>query len=130
MRVAAPIAASLIVRASGRTARVPIASLIEGPWRTGSKNPLTLRVERLAWDPIELRLLEPKTTFAPKQDVAIALGFNILTPESAEVAVRYSLELRPIGEPTAVAWRIARTQRHRADEQSDHSHPSLDRPFA
>ena len=105
IRLDAPVGATLLVRSSGRTARVPIASLIEGPWRTGSKDPLALRVERLPWDSIELRFLEPKTTFTPNQEVEIALGFNILTPEPTEVSIRYTLELRAINE-SAVSWQL------------------------
>lgn len=105
VRLQAPLGASLLVRSAGRTARVPIGSSAEGPWRTVAKDPLSLRVKRLPWDAIELRAVEPRTTYAPGREIDLTLGFNILTPEPTEVSIRYVLELRPIGS-SKVVWRL------------------------
>jgi hypothetical protein len=105
VRVEAPAGASLLVRAGGRLTRFPIVGLMEGPQQTLPGAPVEVRVERLPWDALELHLPEGDGTAAPGAQLPVALGFNILTPEPTEVAVRYSAELRPI-RGGAPAWRF------------------------
>jgi hypothetical protein len=79
--------------------------------RTPPQAPLVVSVERLSWDSLVVDLGEParEGIVAPGTTVPISIGWNILTPETTDVAVRTTAALRPIrgGE---VRWR---------DEQHD-----------
>jgi hypothetical protein len=103
-RLQAPMSASLSFQAAGQVIHVPLASVLEGPQRTPPQTPVDIGVERLAWDSIQVRLSEGDGTVAPGSRVPVALGFNVLTAEPADVAVRCVAELRPAagGEPL---WR-------------------------
>jgi hypothetical protein len=104
-RVEAPLSSSLLVRAGGRATQFALAALIEAPQHTLPQAPVEVRVERLAWDAVEVHLAEGDGTAAPGARVPVALGFNVLTPEPAQVVLRYSADLRPIrGGPSV--WRF------------------------
>ncbi|HWE36437.1 MAG TPA: hypothetical protein VG406_07720 [Isosphaeraceae bacterium] len=102
-RLEVPIGAGLVLRVGGETARIPVAALLEGPRRLTLTDHVSLGVERLPWDALEVRLGagESDGLVAPGAAVALALGVNVLTAEAADMAVRYSAVLRPIqgGEP-------------------------------
>lgn len=104
-RLEAPLGASLLLRAGGQAVRLPLLSLLDGPQRLAAQGGLEIAVERLAWDPIVVRAKGGDGTAAPGESVALEVGFNVLTPEPTEVALRYSAELRPYtgGEPL---WRL------------------------
>ena len=101
VRVEAPVGSNLMVRAGGQAVRIPILSVLEAPQQTTAGAPIHVGVERLAWDALEVDLGVGDGTVAPGAQVPLSLGFNILTPEPAEVAVRLTAELRPIrgGDP-------------------------------
>jgi len=104
VRVEAPPGATLIVHAGGQVVRFPIAAILDGPQQQvpASGGP-RIAVERPAWDALEVRLGDGEAdgTVAPGATVPVTVGFNVLTPEPAEVALRLSAELRPArgGEP-------------------------------
>ena len=108
-RIEAPTGSSLVLRAGGQEVRVPIVAVLEGPQRTPAQAGVEIGVERLPWDALAVRMLEGDGTVAPGENVAVAIGLNILTPEPTEVVARCSAELRPIGggEPF---WRDERTE--------------------
>jgi hypothetical protein len=109
VRLEAPLGASLLLRAGGQAVRLPVLSLLDGPQRLAAQGGLEIGVERLAWDPIVVRAQGCDGTAAPGENVALEVGFNVLTPEPTEVALRYSAELRPYagGEPV---WRLLEEQ--------------------
>ncbi len=88
--------ASVIVRASGHATRFPIQSVLEAPQRSLPPSPVEICVTRLPWDALEVRLETGDGIAAPGSIVPVSLGFNILTPEPEEIALRYTAELRPI----------------------------------
>lgn len=108
-RLEAPIGASLLVRLGGQVVEFPIVSIVEGPQRTAPQVPVSIGVERLAWDALEVHLDDGDGTAAPGEVVPVTVGFNILTPEPTQVALRFSAELRPVrgGEPR---WRAERSE--------------------
>jgi hypothetical protein len=108
-RLEAPIGASLVVRAGGQVVQFPLLSILEGPQQTAPQVPVGVTVERLAWDALEVRLDDGAGTVAPGAVVPVTVGFNILTPEPTEVALRFSATLRPVrgGEPI---WRVERSE--------------------
>ncbi len=106
VRVEAPVSANLLIEAEGRLTQIPLIALLEGPQRTLPDAPLALRVERLPWDALEVHLAEGDGTTAPGAKVPLALGFNILTPEPTDVAIRYWAELRPIRGGPPEPWRV------------------------
>ncbi len=101
VRVEAPLGGSLLVRAGGQVTQFPIVGLLDGPQRTMPQSPMSVTIERLPWDALEVHLAEGDGTVTPGARLPVTLGFNILTAEPMPLAVRYSLELRPIrGGPT------------------------------
>ncbi|MDB5352647.1 MAG: hypothetical protein JWN86_3894 [Planctomycetota bacterium] len=106
VRIETTIGSVLLTRVGGTTTRFPVAALLEGPLHTLATNPVPITIERISWDALEIRLGPEGVSdgiFAPGALIPAALGFNVILPEPAEVAVRYSAELRPVrgGEP---AW--------------------------
>ena len=106
VRLDAPLAAELLVRVGGQSARLGLAALLEGAQKGVVAGPIPVEVvaERLAWDAIRLDVGDGDGTAEPGSAVPVSLRFNILTPEPAEVAVRCSAELRPLGGGEPV-WR-------------------------
>ena len=106
-RVEAPLGAELTVQV-GRPGDPDPAGL--APRRPAAdrarRRGVEVGVERLAWDAIQVDLGEPggDGTVEPGAAVPLSVGFNVLTPEPAEVDLRCSAELRPVrgGEPV---WR-------------------------
>ncbi len=106
VRVEAPIGADLSVRVAGQSVRVPLASVLEGPQRTGPLSPVEVGVERVPWDAIRAEVGDTgfDGSAEPGAPIPLAVAFHVLTPEPDEVNLRCSAELRPAGggEPT---WR-------------------------
>ena len=106
VRLDAPLAAELVVRVGGQSARIGLSSLLEGAQKgmTAGPQPIEVAVERLPWDAIQADLGAEDGTAESGSAVPLGLRFNILTPEPAEVALRCSAELRPVGGGDPV-WR-------------------------
>jgi len=106
IRLEAPLGSELVAKVAGQSSRFVLASLLEGPQRTPPRSGVEIGVERLAWDSIEVASTDPtgNGTVEPGAMVPLAVGFNVLTPEPAEVNLHCLAELRPIrgGEPI---WR-------------------------
>jgi hypothetical protein len=99
VQVEAPLEAGVIVR-GGDQLRVtlPLLAILEKPQRTPPQSPLMVSVERLAWDALKVDLEESAHDgiVAPGSDIPVSVAFNILWPESPEVAVRTMASLRSI----------------------------------
>ncbi len=106
VRVEAPLSADLTIRVGGQGARIGLGSLLEGPQKGATSGPqgVEVAVERLPWDAIQAELGAEDGTAESASMVPLGLRFNILTPEVAEVALRCSAELRPVGGGEPV-WR-------------------------
>jgi hypothetical protein len=120
-RIEAPISASVQVRAGGQVMQVPILGLLEGPQHTPTPMPVSVGIERVPWDALEVSLAGGDGTIAPGTTLPVNVGFNVLTPEPTEVALRLSAELRPIrgGE---VLWR---TEQHHVVATNAAAHPRI-----
>ena len=97
-RLESPLDASLTVRGGDQVVKVPLAAILERAYRTPATAPLTVSVERLAWDSlaVDLGSSAGDGIVAPGAEIPVSVGFNILWPESAEVAVRFSAVLRAV----------------------------------
>jgi hypothetical protein len=104
IRIEAPLTAELLVRAHGKQTQFPIAALLDGPQKSASDGPVDILIQRVAWDAIELQSLESEGIAAPGAVYPIALGFNVLSHETTDIGLQYSLELRPI-RSNQVLWR-------------------------
>jgi hypothetical protein len=118
-RIEVGIGASLIVRAAGQSMRMPVGSLLDGPQRTPFQTPVEIVVERVAWDSLTVALggadgqgqgqgQSSDGMVAPGATVPLNVGFNVVTPEPGQVAVRCTAELRPLRGGEAVwqhEWR-------------------------
>jgi hypothetical protein len=95
-RIEAPMDASLTVRSGDQTVSIPVMAILDGPQRTPATSPLTVSVERLAWDSLSVDLgpLAVDGIVTPGTDLPVFVGFNILWPESTEMAVRVSASLQ------------------------------------
>jgi hypothetical protein len=105
--VLAPLSASLVVRAAGYAAPFPILSLLEAPQRTPA--PVEIGIKRLPWDSLEVGVKDCDGTTAPGALVPVTLGFNILSPDASEIALRWSADLRPVRGGDAV-WQVGREE--------------------
>lgn len=104
-RIEAPLGASLLVKAGGQSTRFPIAGLLETTEQTPPTAPVSVSVQRVPWDVLEIRLGDGDGTAAPGTKVPIMLGFNVLLAEPEQVVASFSAELRPArGSPTV--WRF------------------------
>ena len=86
--------------------RIPVLAILERPQHTPSQSPLTVSVERLPWDSLIVDLGQGAEdgVVAPSAAVPVVVKYNILSPETAEVMVRTTAVLRPIGGGEAL-WR-------------------------
>lgn len=104
-RVEAPVDARLMVRAGDQLVSVPVSAILDRPQHNPETAFLRVTVERLAWDALSVNLGEPAADgiVEPGAEVPVSLGFNILWPETTDVAVSYSALIRPAkgGEPLA-----------------------------
>jgi hypothetical protein len=107
--IEAPLGASLRLQGGGQTVLIPILALIEAPQRTPPQAPVELTVERLPWDAVLLDAGPSDGTVAPGGTVPVAVGYNILTPEPTEIAVRSTVRLRPLRTPE-VLWQEERNE--------------------
>ncbi len=99
VRIEAPLDAVVVVR-SGEQPKVtlPLMAILEKPQHTPPQSPLTVSVERVAWDSLAVDLLESAQDgiVEPGTEIPVSVGFNILSPESGEVSVRTTALLRSI----------------------------------
>jgi hypothetical protein len=95
-RLEAPLEASLTVRDGNQVVKVPLAAILERAYRTPATAPLTVSVERLAWDSltVDLGSTAGDGIVVPGAEVPVSVALNILGPEAAEVSVRFSAVLR------------------------------------
>ncbi len=99
-QIEAPVGTSLLLRAGGQAMRFPLPLILEGPQHAPAASPVEITVERVAWDVISVGLGQDKESSEgiamPGARVPLTVGFNILTPEPANVNLRCTVELRPI----------------------------------
>jgi hypothetical protein len=99
VRVESPLDAVVVLRGGDQPQiTLPLLAILEKPQHTPPQSPLIVSVERVAWDSLAVDLGEPARDgiVAPGTEVPVSLGFNILWPESAEVAVRTTAVVRSI----------------------------------
>jgi hypothetical protein len=98
--------ASLVVRVGDQAVNIPLAAVMDKAQRTPPQAPLAVSVERLSWDSLVVDFGETarEGILAPGSTIPVSIGWNILTPEATDVAIRTTAALRPIrgGE---VRWR-------------------------
>ena len=104
--IEAPLEAGLIVRSGDQVVNFPLLAILERPQHTPAQSPLNVGVERLSWDSLAVDLAGAASDgiVAPGTEVSMSLGYNILWPESTEVAVRTTAVLRSI-RGGDVLWR-------------------------
>lgn len=107
-RVEAPVGASLVLRVAGEPMRFPLAYILEGPQKSPAQSPVEIAIERVPWDVISVNLGSGKNgqatetgIVAPGAKVPVTVGFHVLSPESTEVSMRCTAELKPVrgGDP-------------------------------
>jgi hypothetical protein len=105
-RLEAPLDASVFVRAGDQVVSIPLAAVLERPQHTPPQASLIVSVARLAWDSLGVDLGEPGADgiVAPGTIVPLSIAFNILSPETSEVALRATATLRSIRGGDAL-WR-------------------------
>ncbi len=98
--------ADLLVHRGENQVRIPVLAILERPQHTPPQSPLTVSVERLPWDSLVVDLGQGAEDgmVAPSVAVPVVVKYNIVSPESAEVMVRTTAVLRPIGGDEAL-WR-------------------------
>jgi hypothetical protein len=99
VRVEAPLDGVVIVRGGGQPqVTLPLVAIMDKPQHTPPQSPLMVSVERLAWDSLVVDLRDPaqEGIVAPGSEIPVAVGFNILWPESSEVTVRTAAVVRSI----------------------------------
>jgi hypothetical protein len=96
-RIEAPLDAGLIVRHGDQVVSMPLLAVVERPQHAPPQSALNVGIERLSWDSLGVDLGGGGDGIvAPGAEVPLAVAFNILGPESTEVAVRATAELRPL----------------------------------
>jgi hypothetical protein len=88
----------VVVRGGDQAVTIPLLAILERPQQTPQQSPLVVQVKRLAWDSLAVELGEPASDgiVAPGTVFPVAIAYNILGPDSAEVAVRTTAVLRSI----------------------------------
>ncbi|WP_165227121.1 hypothetical protein [Aquisphaera insulae] len=104
-------AADLIVRKGGSAVRIPVATILEKPQQGPAQAAVAVTVERLAWDSLMIDLGQGAESgvVAPAAAVPVSLRYNIVWPDAADVIVRTTAVLRPIGV-TEVLWQDERRE--------------------
>ncbi|QEH35900.1 hypothetical protein OJF2_44570 [Aquisphaera giovannonii] len=104
-------AADLVVRKGGSTVRIPVATILEKPQQGPPQAAVAVTVERLAWDSLMIDLGQGAESgvVAPSTAVPLSLRHNIVWPDAAEVIVRTTAILRPMGGTEAL-WRDERRE--------------------
>jgi len=99
LRIEAGLDSSLVVRRGEETLPFPITSVLERSQTIGLESGLTATLERLARDVLTIDFGGPseKGIVEPGTAVPVTIGYNILHPDAAEVTVRTTAVLRPIG---------------------------------
>ena len=105
--IEAPLETSLRLQRAGQAILIPILALIDAPQRTPPQAPVEIVVERLPWDAVLVDPGPSDGTVAPGATLPISVGYNILTPEPTEVAVRSTARLRPVQQVEPV-WQDER----------------------
>ena len=94
-RLEAPPSAVITVRAGGKATLFPVSTLLEGPQRSPETSSVEVRVERVAWDSLEVHW-DGDGVVSPGAPISLGVGLNILAPDATEVAVRLSLLVRSL----------------------------------
>lgn len=109
MRIDAGLGSEIVVSRGDRVVRTPIVDVLDQIHGAPAPSSLFVAVERLPWDSLTVDFgpgAEDGTT-APGAVVPVTVGYNIIQPEAAEVTVRTTAALRPIGGSEPV-WRSER----------------------
>jgi hypothetical protein len=95
-RIEAPLDAGLAVRRGDQVVSIPLLAIADRPQHTPPQSALTVGVERLTWDSlvVDLGAGDRDGVVAPGAEIPVSVGFNILWPETADVAVRTTAVLR------------------------------------
>jgi hypothetical protein len=98
VRVEAPLDAGMVVRGGDQMVNLPLLAILDRPQQTPQQSPLVVRVRRLPWDSLAVDLGEPASEgiVAPGTVFPVSVAYNILWPDSAEVAVHTTAALRSI----------------------------------
>jgi hypothetical protein len=111
-QIEAPLDATIAVRRADQVVSMPLVAILEKAQHTPPQSELSVNVERVAWDALRVDFGEPAADgiAAPGSMVPVSIGFNILAPEAATVAVRTTAVLRSLrgGE---VVWRSEARER-------------------
>ena len=111
MRIEAGLGGEIVVSRGDRTVRTPIVDVLDQVHGAPAPASLFVTVERLPWDSLTVDFgpgAEDGTT-APGAVVPVTVGYNIVQPDAAEVMVRTTAALRPIGGSEPV-WRSERQE--------------------
>lgn len=106
MRIESGLGGEIVVSRGESVVRTPVVNVLEQVHGAPAPSPFVVTVERLPWDPllIDLGPGAEDGTVAPGAVVSVTIGYNILKPDAAEVAVRTTVAMRPIGRAEPV-WR-------------------------
>ena len=107
-RIEARPESTILLRQGAQVVNVPVVAVLERPQRTPASAPISVSVERLAWDSLDVDLGAPADTgiVTTGSEVPVTIGLNILWPEPAEVAVRYSATFRPARGGDEISRRV------------------------
>ncbi len=107
-RIEARSESTILLRQGAQVVNVPVMAVLERPQRTPASAPISVSVERLAWDSLDVKLAPPADSgiVATGSEVPVTIGLNILWPEPAEVTVRYSATFRPARGGDEIAKRF------------------------
>ncbi|WP_165073558.1 hypothetical protein [Paludisphaera rhizosphaerae] len=106
VRLEASPNATLVVRRGDQTIRMTVAAILEGSPTPPSPG-LNVTVQRLPWDALAIDFGPgaENGVAAPGTAVPVTIGYDILQQDAAEVTVRTTAVLRPIGKAEPV-WQF------------------------
>lgn len=111
MRIETGLGGEIVVSRGEAVSRTPVADVLDQIPGAPAPAALIVTIERLPWDALMIDFgpgAEDGTT-APGAVVPVTVGYNILQPDAAEVAVRTIAALRPIGRADPV-WRTEQSE--------------------
>ena len=106
MRIESGLGGEIVVSRGESSSRTSIADVLDQVHGAPAPSSLIVTVERLAWDSlmVDFGPGAEDGTIAPGGVAPVTIGYNILQPDAAEVTVRTTAALRPIGRADPV-WR-------------------------
>ena len=119
MRIESGLGGEIVVSRGESAVRTPIVNVLDQVHGAPAPSSLVVTIERLPWDSLMVDFgpgAEDGTT-APGAVVPVTIGYNILQPDAAEVVVRTTVALRPIGRSEPV-WR---SEQHEAVAANRHN---------